>query len=308
MTQSRTALPPVPLGPASVQRALLRQVEEAAAGIDRSPTPAVVHDTRKRIKRARAALALLRPALTEQTFADCDGQLRAAGRTLASMRDATVVARSEARMRKRAGLPVAAARARRPATVDPERAREAHAHLLAAADRLSRTRVIGGGWGRLGPGVRAVYRRGRRRRPEAAARPSTERLHAWRRHVKRLWHALELFEAVHPARIGLAIADARRLSQALGEDHDLAMLAGQIRRRRPRTPDDDVVLRAIADRRARLTRRALALGERVYDERARAFERRLHADWKRRLPTADPVRASSRSSNSSQNCERATDP
>lgn len=281
--------PAAPPGPASVRQALLREIQAAAAGIDRpTPTPAVIHDTRKRIKRARAVLALLGPALAEQDYAQCDDELRAAGRALSALRDATVMARTAARIRARAGLPpapppAASSRTRGEAALGRERGRKAHAHLVTAAARLSHARVIGRGWARLGPGVRAVYRRGRRRRPPAEAEASSESLHAWRRHVKRLWHVLELFDAVNPRRIGAAIADARRLSQTLGEEHDLAMLAAQIRRRRPRTDDDTGMLHVIADRRTRLTRRALRVGAKVYDEPARSFEKRLREDWERRL-------------------------
>ena len=278
--------PAAPPGPASVRQALLREIQAAAAGVDRpTPTPAVIHDTRKRIKRARAVLALLGHALTDQDRIDCDGELRAAGRVLSELRDATVMARTEARVRALAGLPPVPRRTRIPGqeALGRERGRKAHAHLVAAAARLSDARVLGRGWARLGPGVRAVYRRGRHRRPPREAEASSERLHAWRRHAKRLWHVLELFESVNPRRIGPAIADARRLSQTLGEEHDLAMLAAQIRRRRPRTDDDAGMLHVIADRRTRLTRRALRLGAKVYDERARSFEKRLREDWERGL-------------------------
>ena len=291
MTSPRGSLPAVPLGPASVRRALLRDIRAAAAGIDRStPTPTLVHDTRKRIKRARAGLALLRPALTEQDYAQCDAALRAAGRALSALRDATVMRKTEARIRARAGLPpapppVTPSRIRGAETLGRERARKAHAHLVTAAARLSDAHVLGRGWARLGTGARAVYRGGRRRLASAETEPSSERLHAWRRHVKRLWHVLELFDAVNPRRIGPAIADARRLSQTLGEEHDLAMLAARIRRRRPRTADEDGMLRGIAERRIQLTRRALRLGAKVYDDPPRAFEKRLREEWQRAAGT-----------------------
>ena len=111
---------------------------------------------------------------------------------------------------------------------------------------------------------------------------ATEALHAWRRHAKRYWHVLEIFEVINPARLAPMIGDARRLSDLLGEDHDLAMLAERIRTRHVRPQTRDVaLLRAIEERRARLGRRASKVGSRVYADRAREVERRLQADWER---------------------------
>jgi CHAD domain-containing protein len=130
--------------------------------------------------------------------------------------------------------------------------------------------------------VRAVYKRGRRLAVAVEADATTEALHAWRRHAQRYWHVLEMFEVVNPARLAPIIGDARRLSDLLGEDHDLAMLAERLRSPRGRPQTRDVVLlRAIDERRARLGRRASKVGSKVYADRARDVERRLQTDWER---------------------------
>lgn len=275
-----------PLSPAAVRSTLLRDL---AADVARTAhhrlAAADVHLTRKRLKRARAALSLLRPALDPRDFDTCNRALRDAGRSLATARDATVLAQTYARMLARTtnspravpttGKKQMAESSRPVATVD---AAVPHRRLQAAIRRLGQTRLTGRGWAPLGSGVRAVYRRGRRRRP-TESHPSTEALHAWRRHAKRYWHVLELFEPVNPRRLAPAIADARRLSDLLGEEHDLALLAEQIGGRRSRVDRD--VLEAVTERRTRLRRRALKLGAKVYDEPARTVERRLRADWER---------------------------
>jgi CHAD domain-containing protein len=275
-----------PTSPAAVRRTLLRDL---AADVARTAgvhlSAADVHGRRKRIKRARAALELLRPALCQTDYDACKRSLRDAGRSLATARDATVMAQTYLRMRELTrGLPPQASR-QPPAWLtedgppgDPADAKVAHRHLRAALLRLERARLEGRGWAPLGSGVRGVYRRGRRRRPEQS-HPSTEALHAWRRHVKHYWHVLELFEHVHPQRLSRPIADAHRLSDLLGEVHDLAVLAGRLRGRRGRI--DRAVLATVAERHARLTHRALLLGAKVYDDPARVVERRLRHDWER---------------------------
>jgi CHAD domain-containing protein len=279
--------------------ALVRAIEAAAVRIaaGRSLSTEDVHDTRKRIKRARSALRVLRPALDDDAFSGCDRQLRAAGRDLSTARDAAVLAQTTARLRARlegASPPTTNRVSRtknRPgaSTVDAARA---HRNLRSAAATLARARLGRRGWKPLGSGVRAVYKRGRRFAAAVEQDATTEALHAWRRHAKRYWHVLEIFEGVNPARLAPIIGDARRLSDLLGEDHDLAMLAERIRTRRGRPQTRDVaLLHAIEERRARLGRRASRIGSRVYADRARDVERRLQTDWERwRRATAQSTR------------------
>lgn len=275
-----------PLSQAAVRRTLLRDLAaDVARTADAQLSAADVHATRKRIKRARAALELLRPALCQTDYDACKRSLRDAGRSLAPARDAAVMAQTYLRMRKLTrGLPPQASK-QPPAWLtldgppgDTADASDARRHLRAALLRLERARLEGRGWAPLGSGVRAVYRRGRRRRPRQS-HPPTEALHAWRRHVKHYWHVLELFEDVRPQRLSRPIADAHRLSDLLGEVHDLAMLGGRLRGRRGRI--DRAVLATVADRQARLTHRALQLGGKVYDEPPPVVERRLRHEWER---------------------------
>lgn len=285
--RNRRAIGKGPRSAAVVRRTLVRDVITATGRIMVSGilTPDEVHDTRKRIKRARATLALLRPALPEPDHEACDGALRTAGRSLAAARDSTVMARTYASMRTRAGLTRRssardaidrATGQNEPKATDVVRARR---HLESAAERLARAPLHARGWAPLGSGLRAVYRRGRRRRPKPGTSTSSEALHAWRRHAKRYWHVLELFEAVNPRRLAPAIAGARRLSDVLGEEHDLALLEARLRGRRGR--EDRKVLEAVIEQRAKLTRRAMKLGNHLYAEPARTVERQMRDDWER---------------------------
>lgn len=288
--RTRPARDPGPRSAAVVRRALVRDVVTAAGCISATGnlTPEEVHETRKRIKRARATLALLRPALTEQDYVACNRALRSAGRSLAAARDATVMARTYARMRTRAGA--TRKRSSRGATggatgqskPNPTDVGRARRYLRSVAGRLAQAPLHGRGWSPLGSGLRAVYRRGRRRLPKAGSATSSEALHAWRKHAKRYWHVLERFEVLNPQRLAPAVGGARRLSELLGEEHDLAMLDQQIRGKQSAPePDDHEVLQAVAERRAKLTPRAIKLGNRIYAEKPKAVERQMRDDWER---------------------------
>jgi len=69
------------------------QVKRGAKTLDPSwpPRDAAVHDARKRLKKARAALRLARPVLGERRFARDNERLRDAGRPLGAVRDAAML-------------------------------------------------------------------------------------------------------------------------------------------------------------------------------------------------------------------------
>lgn len=249
-----------------------------------------VHEARKRLKRARALLALLRRALEEHDFETCDDALRATGKSFAASRDATVLARTYARIRKGQGLSRAtAASLREPPRVPgrhwipPVDPATACRLLRPGLERLADAPLAHRGWTALGPGLRAVYRRGRRAMAAATEPdPSGARLHAWRRHAKRYWHVLDLFAVVDPDGLRPVVEDLRRLSEVLGQEHDLALVAAHLATRPGgRGAANESALRAIAQRRDKLARRAFKLGARIYGPRPRDLERHVHREWRR---------------------------
>ena len=288
-----------PESAAAIRRELLQGLAPTAARLEtrRPLSPTDVHDARKRLKRARALLALLEPALSESDFVACDRAFLAAGKSLATHRDATVLARTCARLRRHASFSPAAVaslpdslRVNRHDRLAPTEALVTQRRLQQGLQRLASARLVARGWPAIGRGLRAVYRRGRRRMPAAKERhPTSECLHAWRRHVKRYWHVLELFEVADPDRLRGVVADARRLAEVLGQEHDLSLLAAHLEGHRSRHTAAHVeVLRELEDRRSRLTRRARKLGARVYAERPREVAehmRRTWEHWRRRRGT-----------------------
>jgi len=80
--------------------------------------------------------------------------------------------------------------------------------------------------------------------------------------VKDLWYQARLLGIKRLAK------DAKALSKALGDDHDLAVLSAAL-------GEDDPLQPLIADRRAELQKQARKLGERVYEDPPKAFRRRV---------------------------------
>jgi CHAD domain len=275
----------------TVRAALLEHAASAARSLASAPPSAVnVHAARKQIKRARSALRLLRGALAALTYRREDAALRRAARALNAARDARVLLRTlEALRRRRSALgkdPAAAAlarvlgqrqaRAQRQLRLHPELLAGARAALLQLQARARRWPLGRHGWARLAPGFRRIYRAGRRAGRAARRRPEVLTLHQWRKKVQYLWHALQMLEPLHagkPPRIGEL---ARRLSDLLGDDHDLALLQAAVMgaARRPRAASGPL-LAAIEQRRARLQIKALAAGKRLYARKPGAMAARI---------------------------------
>ena len=275
---------------------------------DEDPVRAV-HDARKHLKKTRALLRLVRPALGRAAYRRENDALREAGLALSGARDADVlVATADALAAHAAGrLPAdvfdqlrdalaaeaAAARADgdgelhsgasdrtdgEPDGGAPDLA-DVIAALEAAERRVDAWPLAGAGHATLLAGVTRAYARGREARAAARAEPDPELLHAWRKRAKDLWYHERLLAPAWPVVLKAHAKEAHRLTELLGDDHDLAVLDARLASAAPLAPAVDAAraeLRAlVADRSARLRADAHRLGDRVYAESPKAFRRRL---------------------------------
>jgi hypothetical protein len=96
---------------------------------------------------------------------------------------------------------------------------------------------------------------------------------------------------------------AHRLTDLLGEDHDLAVLS-VIAEEEPserRAIDSELLLALIRERRSALQNEALELGKKLYEEGASQFVRRLKGYWKvAKTSVNDAERSSTLAKSSSQ--------
>lgn len=107
-----------------------------------------------------------------------------------------------------------------------------------------------------------------------------EDLHAWRKRVKDLWYHQRLLAPIGGPAVRGQAKDAHRLSDLLGDDHDLAMLGQELTRGEMPVPVDlGAVVKLIDHRRSELQREAIAIGERVYADSPKAFRRRMRRTW-----------------------------
>ena len=259
-----------------------------AALVERQPRDAAVHGARRELKRARALLRLLRAPLNRRVYRGADLLLRDAGRSLAQARDVAVLAVALERMRLAAGLDRrdvgsvmrALERERRAADL-AQAATATRSALRLARLRLRRARLADGGAEPLVEGSVRIYRRGRIGYAGVRHAPSADHLHAWRRHVKRYWHALEVLVPGRPRIIRALAREAHALADLLGEDHDLALLATRLKSARLTAAARRRLRVAIAERRTRIELDALALGAQLYAARPRRWREHAGRWWHR---------------------------
>jgi len=257
-------------------------IDELQGKTDSTPEEAV-HAARKDLKKLRALLRLARGELGETSFARENKAFRDAGRELAAARDSDVMLDTLKALDLPAGLGWDLAKA-----IQAHRARNGggnrHAAAAGVVSMLSETRQRVDDWplerdsfGALRSGLEHSYRRGRRDFKAVQVDPSVEALHEWRKRVKELWYHDTLLRALWPPVMEAVGDQAHELSDLLGDDHDLAVLADWTREH---TGADPEFFDAVERRRAELQSDAMALGARLYADKPSAYVRRLRQLWR----------------------------
>jgi CHAD domain-containing protein len=280
---------PVGFGLRRVARGRLEHAVELLRDQDADPVEAV-HESRKDMKKLRSALRLVRPVLGDGEYSRDNGRYRDAAAKLSAVRDAQVRAETIEALAERFAdePPPGGWGAIHKALVVEEQTEDLEALRAQAADEIEAGRrelrnlsIDGTGAAALCPGLRRAYARGRRRFREAAAKPTDERLHEWRKRSKDLWYHLRLVRAGWRPVLEPLADQAHELSDLLGDDHDLAVLTSDLGELGGSLePAQRIDLEGrIAARRSELQSGAFALGERLYAERPKEFAKRIAAYW-----------------------------
>lgn len=270
---------------------------EVAGRIVASDDPAAsVHESRKAIKRLRTLLRLVRPTLPNPVFSADDSTLRATAQILGSIRDEWVVAdilgdlatsipaagEVAARHRDEFQFRVSGFLADRSAF---DRLRIGLSNLATCSnvwyDGTYRAGVgITHSFVAIAPGLHRIYRSGRTAWHSVHTDPTTANLHRWRRRAKYLRHAVEALNTVDPPRLGLLEAKLADLTDRLGDDHDLSVVAARIGTDDALTGDVRSALEVEIDRRRRdLTADAVELGGPLFQPTPDEFGDALATTW-----------------------------
>lgn len=285
--------------PTAIKRILTEQVDAIEQWMRHSEEgrAEAVHNARKSCKRIRAVLRLVRDEIGEDVYRRQNLYYRDTARLLSPIRDSAVLVETIDSLKQADGLSSELLGVIREELVNRRDA------IL--AERLDRQNVMAQvaermQYGRasiadlplrqedftaLAGGLRRVYRRGRKQMALAYAQPrQAQNFHEWRKQVKYLWHHLEILQPVWPVVLAGLAQELHRLSDFLGDAHDLAALE-QIVQAEPQTlapnfSDRPRLLILIEQRQQALEQAARPLGQRIYHEKPGAFTRRLYAYWR----------------------------
>lgn len=289
----------------SVVRAIEEEIDVAVLALgDTGLEPdEAVHGARRALKRARALLRMISDPMERPTHRVLHRNLRAAGHSLAPMREATTLIETFDAHRTLFAewVSVDVLEATR-ACIDG-RYSEAYpvgrldgGAVRSAFESLSPARRLLVDWARehaafcgemesftyIAHGLHRVYKDGREGMRAATLSGDFNEFHHWRKQVKYLRGALQHLEPVAPSEIRPAIDRLSLVNKSLSRAHDLWVL-GNFINAHPCPCIDRGLLETyvgITDERRRdLDTRALALAAPIYAEMPRAFTERMEQYW-----------------------------
>jgi CHAD domain-containing protein len=261
-----------------------------------------IHEARKSLKKARAALRLLRDGLSDAAYRRENARLRDAGRLLTPLRDAKSLIDALDSLQKRyagklpdsglapfhkilyANLAKVHRHFHPGATHESAELNDCVKLIKNSLAMAKRQNIRSIEPAHIGSGLRRIYRKGRKACAEARADPTTEKLHEWRKQVKYLINATDGLRSMgsNGNRIKKMLKRADRLADLLGNDHELAMLAREIDRVNQALASENaamtrILYRFIDRRRGKLQKRAFKTGTKLYDNKPRQFAKRACA-------------------------------
>jgi len=255
-------------------RIAIGQLDGAIEQLQRGSEQAV-HEARKSFKRLRAVVRLARDELGDEVYRRDNRELRDLGRRLSSARERQVLLETldglpgvhEPSSELREALVAEHEVAERHLARDGV-ANEVARELRQVRERLAAWPLEQDDLESLEPGFRRVYRRARRAYRRAEKDAIAENLHELRKRTKDVWYCGQILRPAAPKRMKRLARSAHELSDLIGEEHDLALLA-------ERVADEQPLARVIERRREQLLTDALARAQRVYRKKPRKVTRVL---------------------------------
>jgi CHAD domain-containing protein len=282
-------------GAKGIRRIMRKQLQKVLESLAvRQVTDGKVHDARKRIKKARAALRLLRDVLGKGAYTRENAALRDVARPLSQVRDSKVLLDTLEKLNDRfdkkcSGLALdgfsRALNRERQALRRQVLGRAAPLKSQINTLRKVRShakdwRVGKDDWTVIGCGLERVYSKGRRAMSAAETEGTPECFHEWRKQVKYLRHQLEFLTPVWPEMFRELADEAHKLADDLGDEHDLTVLREKAQAHGDTLSTDlDVLLALIDRRRIELRDAAVIRGRQLFEEKPGAFAMRLRGYW-----------------------------
>jgi hypothetical protein len=253
-----------------------------------------VHETRKSMKRLRALLHLIKPAMRKADFRRDEARIKQIARSLSGVRD--IQAMLETLVKLEASEPASAESPVMAALREHLGENRDAAEKALTSASLAKTRKLlkearksfdeltlqKDDFDVLALTIRTDYRKARRSFERAYELGEDEVFHDWRKYVQRHWRQLLLIAPGWPRAIRPHIALARDLSEVLGDDHDLYVLIAYVDAQGSAFGSDEEVewfIGLCRKRQADLRALARHMGTRLLAEKPSSLAARLRAYW-----------------------------
>jgi CHAD domain-containing protein len=262
---------------------------------------AAVHETRKALKRLRAMLRLVRDSISLDCYHTDNAMLKLIAAELGSVRDTWVMADVLDRLlphdpdTSRTVLTLISRLQERYIT-ESKALLENKAQLESIVEQLQQVRDHSFHWSiasgehdkpiphefaSIELGMQRVYKRGRRGMRIVADSPTDTLLHVWRKRAKYLRHQVEALNVLDPGNLQRIESDLERLTDLLGDDHDLAVLVTRFGNDPALIDDLDVeaVLESIGRKRHDLQAEAIDIGRKFFEDPSTDFIAYIGEIW-----------------------------
>lgn len=279
-----------------IRRVVGEEVQKAARELaDENPDiHEGIHNARKSFKKCRSVLRLVRDALGGKRYKAENRWFRDAKNRLSSARDAEAMIETFDKLAERyptvgscqlLGTLREGLLQRRQRIAEDQMDLEQTARATAEQLREFEARIgtwdfSRSGFDALEPGFARMYRRGRKAMRKAYRQPSDENFHEWRKRVKDHWYHCRLLRNLWPATMRSRVSDLGRLSDLLGDDHDLGVLCHVLKDgARDLQGDADALICLAQGHQAELRAQARPLGESLYEEKPARLASALRSHW-----------------------------
>jgi CHAD domain-containing protein len=244
-----------------------------------------IHRARKDLKRARATLRLVRNVLKAKDYRKTSRRFRDAGQALSQWRDAEVLLKTVDKLRRNGTdrrtteiltrfKEVLSARYDKLPCRSPA-VGEIKSKLWLARNQIKSCRLNRLKWRDLSGGCQRSYKQGRKALKEAERTRAPERLHYCRKRVKDLWYQLRVLDPYLPEAMAEYERGLGRLSNFLGDDHDLLMFKEAAQTAKLGKWQTELLDKLLDPRRENLEQAAFKLGHRLYDVKPTDFGRQI---------------------------------
>jgi CHAD domain-containing protein len=252
-----------------------------------------IHRVRTTIKRLRALLRLIRPAIDPAFFNRENDRLRTAAGLLSFARDTEVACRTLKTLpvsdesdqeAVRSVLSSLETRAQQPKDIQETMA-EVNRRLEQVRLNFHRLKLRGSDRQILEAGLRGVYRQGRQRMKTAIKQGQDNAFHRWRIRAKNLYYELQFLESVWPKRIDRLVSRLSDLEDQIGRDHDAAVLREWLKKQPGTFGGDETVQRVVAcldDQTRALRQKVAPLGRKIWRQKPRRFAQKVVRHWNKR--------------------------